>query len=181
MWSVELHVAPTTTRHLRFVKPRLHDTTGWMFVYTIQPFVKLVWQPCWTNSCSYNTVVKPGCTTGWMYTRYNRLSNRFDNRLYRVNGALFTYKSFSTQSTTISLCSRRYTSTAAGLWSLVHCGDLNVGCHVTIWYSECAHCVCTKRYAGARCTNLAWLTLHYQSTEQIVSSALVWDVAGPRV
>ena len=41
-------------------------------------------------------VVKPGCTTGLttvlneqplvecLYTRYNRLSNRFDNRLYRV-------------------------------------------------------------------------------------------------
>ena len=36
-------------------------------VYTIQPFVKPV-------EC--------------LYTRYNRLSNRFDNRLYRVNGAL---------------------------------------------------------------------------------------------
>ena len=47
-------------------------------VYTIQPFVKPcvkgVWQPV---EC--------------LYTRYNRLSkrfdNRFDNRLYRVNGA----------------------------------------------------------------------------------------------
>jgi len=28
-------------------------TTGWMFVYTIQPVP--VWQPCWTNShCSFN-------------------------------------------------------------------------------------------------------------------------------
>jgi len=95
-------------------------TTGWMFVYTIQPVVRRlsnridnrlyrvnrvlypvytiqpvviavvqtavvqpvvkpdwqpaasckqtsnpVWQPCWTNSgCSFNTVVKPGCTIG---------------------------------------------------------------------------------------------------------------------
>ena len=44
-------------------------------VYTIQPVVT-------------------GCTTGLtkpvecLYTRYNRLSNGFDNRLYRVNGAL---------------------------------------------------------------------------------------------
>ena len=37
--------------------PHLHDrtglTTGWMFVYTIQPVVKPVSQPCWTNSCSF--------------------------------------------------------------------------------------------------------------------------------
>jgi len=52
-------------------------TTGWMFVYTIQPVVqpvvKAVWQP--VVSC-IQTV--------------NRLSNRFDNRLdhrlHRVNG-----------------------------------------------------------------------------------------------
>jgi len=51
-------------------------------VYTIQPFVKpvvkRVWQPV---EC--------------LYTRYNRLSNRFDNRfdnrLYRVNGALWFF------------------------------------------------------------------------------------------
>jgi len=43
-------------------------------VYTIQPVVKTVvkqvWQPV---EC--------------LYTRYSLLSNRFDNRLYRVNGA----------------------------------------------------------------------------------------------
>ena len=43
-------------------------------VYTIQPVVKpvvkRVWQPV---EC--------------LYTRYNQLSNRFDNRLYRVNGS----------------------------------------------------------------------------------------------
>jgi len=46
-------------------------------VYTIQlfvkPVVKRVWQPV---EC--------------LYTRYNRLSNRFDNRLYRINGAYQT-------------------------------------------------------------------------------------------
>ena len=101
-----------------------------MFVYTIQPVIKPVWQPCWTNShYSFNCqtrfdnhvertvlfvqpVVKLGCTSYnrfdnrveqqplflqpvvkrvWqpvecMYIRYNRLSNRFDNRLYRLNG-----------------------------------------------------------------------------------------------
>jgi len=41
-------------------------TTGWMFVYTIQPVVKPVVQP---------------------------LYNRFDNRLYRVNGVLVPLKS----------------------------------------------------------------------------------------
>jgi len=50
-----------------------------MFVYTIQPVVKPVVKPVvqpgltngWTNSCSFNTVVKLGCTTGltsgWMF------------------------------------------------------------------------------------------------------------------
>jgi len=58
-----------------------------------------VWQPCWTNSCSFNTVVKPVVKPAWqpvwqpvgcLFTRYSRLwdrlYNRFDNRLYRVNG-----------------------------------------------------------------------------------------------
>jgi len=77
---------------------RLHDTagcqagctsgltTGWMFVYTIQPVCQL----CWTNShCSFNH--STGCQTGLynrfdnrLYTRYSRLSklsNEFDNRL----------------------------------------------------------------------------------------------------
>ena len=46
-------------------------TTGWMFVYTIQPVVNQLWQPI--VSCIQT---------------FTRLSNRFDNRLYRVNGAL---------------------------------------------------------------------------------------------
>jgi len=48
------------------LKPRLHDTTccqsglttGWMFVYTIQPVVKPVWQPVGCLSC------QTSCTTG---------------------------------------------------------------------------------------------------------------------
>jgi len=39
--------------------------------------------------CLHDTA---GCqtrlTTGWMFVLHNRLSNRFDNRLYRVNGVL---------------------------------------------------------------------------------------------
>jgi len=42
-------------------------TTGWMFVYTIQPVVKPVVQPVWQPVVLYN---------------------QFDNQLYRVNGVL---------------------------------------------------------------------------------------------
>ena len=50
-------------------------TTGGMFVYTIQPVIKPVWQP--VVSCIQT------------FTRLlNRFGNQFDNRLYRVNGAL---------------------------------------------------------------------------------------------
>ena len=66
-----------TGLYIRFDKHGL--TTGWMFVYMIQPVVKpvvkRVWQPCWTNSCSFSELS-------------NQFDNRFDNRLYRVNGAL---------------------------------------------------------------------------------------------
>jgi len=66
----------------------------------------LVWQPCWTNShCSFNRLSNPIVQPDWqptvytiqpfvkpvvkpvwqlvecLYTRYNRLLNRFDNRL----------------------------------------------------------------------------------------------------
>jgi len=92
-----------------YLKPRLHDTTGcqtglynrfdnrlytrysrlsnrlsngfdsrWMFVYTIQPVVKPVWQP--VVSCIQT---------------FNRLLNRFDKRLYRVNGALARSTAYS--------------------------------------------------------------------------------------
>jgi len=56
-------------------------------------FVKPVVQPGlttgWTNSCSFNMVVKPVWQSiGCLFTRYSRLSNRIDNRFYRVNGVL---------------------------------------------------------------------------------------------
>jgi len=75
-------------------------------VSCIQPVVKPVVQPGlttgWTNSgCSFNTVVKLVLNPVWepvwqpvgcLFTRYSRLSNRLynrcDNRLYRVNGVL---------------------------------------------------------------------------------------------
>jgi len=92
-------------------------TTGCIVQTNIQPVVKRVWQLCWTNShCSQplyvQPVVKPGCTTGcihdtvvcqtgcqmglttgWMlvYTIQQIVKpvyNRYDNRLYHVNGAL---------------------------------------------------------------------------------------------
>jgi len=53
------------TRYSRFVKPGL--TTGWMFVYTIQPVASCI-------------------------QTFTGLSNRFDNRLYRVNGALVLWQ-----------------------------------------------------------------------------------------
>jgi len=66
------------------VRPRLHDTTGWMFVYTMQPVV----QPRLSNRPSVEQpIIQP---VECLYTRYKRLSNRlsnwFDNWLYRVNG-----------------------------------------------------------------------------------------------
>jgi len=88
----------------RLYRVNKHPTGGLTTVLNEQP---LFVQP----------VVKPGCTTGLttgcihdaagcqtepvecLYTRYNRLShrfdNRFDNRLYRVNGALDSCPSFN--------------------------------------------------------------------------------------
>jgi len=69
-------------------------------VYTIQPVVKPVVQPVWQPAvCTIQPVVKPivkrvlqyqtGLTTGWMFVyTIQPVDNRFDNRLYRVNGAL---------------------------------------------------------------------------------------------
>jgi len=73
---------------------------GKMFVYTIQPAVKPVVKPIWQTAVScIHPVVKPVVKPVWqpvwqpvecLFTRYSRLSNqmynRFDNRLYRVNG-----------------------------------------------------------------------------------------------
>ena len=60
--------------------PHLHDTsgcqtaltTGWTFVYTIQPVVKPVVQPDERTATVHST----GCQTG--------LYNQFDNRLYTI-------------------------------------------------------------------------------------------------
>jgi len=74
--KIRLHDTTSLSNHIdnRFDKNRLHRvnkhstacqsglTTGWMFVYTMQP------------------VVQPAVQLN------RRLSNRFDNRLYRVNG-----------------------------------------------------------------------------------------------
>jgi len=69
-------------------------------VYTIQPVVKLVWQPVGQPAASCKQTsnrLSYRLTTGWMFVyTYNLLSNRlsnhfdnrFDNRLYRVNGTL---------------------------------------------------------------------------------------------
>jgi len=61
------------------LKPRLHAATGCIVYANIQPVVKPVWQPVWQP-------------VGCLFTRYSRLSNRLynrsDNRLYRVNGVL---------------------------------------------------------------------------------------------
>jgi len=93
-------------------------------VYMIQPVVNPVVQPDlttgWTNSgCSVvrSTGCQTGLTTSWvwqpvecLYTRYNRLSNRFDNRLYCVNGALQWWQ-MSTQHISghfnVSVCMKR--------------------------------------------------------------------------
>jgi len=59
LWSTAIHIVSRDQAIMGFIKPRLHDTTccqtalttGWMFVYTIQPVVKRavkpvpVWQP----------------------------------------------------------------------------------------------------------------------------------------
>ena len=83
-----------------YIIPRLHDTTGCQIGLTtvlneqpllFQPVVKPVCTAGLSTGCIHDTA---GCQTGpveCFYTRYNRLShrfdNRFDNRLYRVNGA----------------------------------------------------------------------------------------------
>jgi len=85
---------------------------NWQYCVNKHPDWQPVWQLCWTNShCSFNRllnrvvqpvwqpavytiqpVAKPVVKWVWqpiecLYTWYNQLSNRFDNRLYRVSGA----------------------------------------------------------------------------------------------
>jgi len=63
----------------------------------VKPVVKRVWQPV---EC--------------LYTRYNRLSYRLDNRLYRVNGASQTLSSVVLSSAVLNCCMRDHTR-----WSLL--------------------------------------------------------------
>ena len=76
VWQPAVSCKQTSNRlsngfHNRFDK---HGwTTSRMFVYTIQPVVKpvvkQVWQPCWTNNCSFNRlsirVVQPVWQRVW--------------------------------------------------------------------------------------------------------------------
>ena len=84
----------------------LYTRYSWLLNRLYNRFDNRVERTAWTNSCSFNQLsnwdVKPVWKTPvyriqpvvkpepaeCLYTRYNRLSNRFDNRLYHVNGAL---------------------------------------------------------------------------------------------
>jgi len=78
-----------------------------MFVYTIQ--IQPVLKPGCTTGLTtvlneQPLLVQHGCQTAFysrfnnrLYTRYSWLSNRFDNRLYRVNGALYYILYYITQ------------------------------------------------------------------------------------
>ena len=76
------------------VKPRLHDTTSCQTDLTTilneQPlFVQPVVNPDCTTGLTTGCIPDTdGCQTPFecLYTRYNRLSNRYDNQLYHVNG-----------------------------------------------------------------------------------------------
>ena len=63
-------------------------------VYTIQPVVKLVWQPVISCIQNINRLSKRVWQPDWQpvelrtAVRSTRLLNRLDNRLYRVNGVL---------------------------------------------------------------------------------------------
>jgi len=66
----------------RLYRVNKHPTgceTGWMFVYTIQPVVKRVWQPCSTQTA---TVRSTGCETG----SYNRFDNRLNVCIHDTTG-----------------------------------------------------------------------------------------------
>jgi len=91
---VEQQSVRSTRLSNRFVK---HGLTTSCIVYTnIQPVVQQVRQPV------VKQVRQP---VGCLFTRYSMLSNRFDNRLYRVNGVLhiMTYYSW-TNECHVSIC-----------------------------------------------------------------------------
>jgi len=57
----------------------------WYRVYTVE-FIHYHWSPVYTIQPVVKRVIKPVGQPGkCLYTRYNRLSNWFDNRLYRVH------------------------------------------------------------------------------------------------
>jgi len=62
--------------------PRLHDTTGCQT--GCKPVVQQVWQLAVSCKQTSNHLSN---RFECLYTRYNQLSNQFDNRLYHVNGA----------------------------------------------------------------------------------------------
>ena len=75
-------------------------------VYTIQPVVKPIWQPV---KC--------------LYTGYNRMSqyNRFDNRLYRVNGVLHRQLSSFVTCTLVNVSNQTIRSVAQSLCDCTAC------------------------------------------------------------
>jgi len=88
----------------------IYDTAGcWMFVYTIQPAVKPVWQP--VVSCIQT---------------FNLLSNRFDNRLHHVNGAWGMYFSYYAGLLLMSQSSI-IINAPLGCWICLQCLTLLVG------------------------------------------------------
>jgi len=108
------------------LKPGL--TTSWMYVYTIQPVVKPVWQPVFLCIQTFN----------WLS---NGFDNRFDNRLYRVNGAWVTYHGYASTHHAQSVYAKFEVSMASPVQlSKVWWGpqNLKLGHHLTlttpIWY-----------------------------------------------
>jgi len=89
-----------------FLKPRLHDTTGLTTGCTVVNVRQRTNSRCSFNQLTNRYDSRPAVYTiqpvvnpvvkrvsqpvECLYTRYNRLSNRIDNRLYRVNGAKFS-------------------------------------------------------------------------------------------
>jgi len=113
----------------RTFKPRLHDTiccqtgltTGYMFVYTIQPVVKPVWQPVVSCIQTFYRLSNP--FDNWLYRVYSRFSNRCDNRLYCVNGVLQFFTSIQRRTPSHSgswpiCCKPRWTLSATNLQRL---------------------------------------------------------------
>jgi len=108
-----------------------------MFVYTIQPVVKLVWQPVWQR------VWQPVVSCVQTFNRSsNRFDDRFDNRLYRVNGAwLFLFVRSSEPR--IDVRTRRLQS--AWWWWRTYAGSStqsstshNTMCSEARWSASCA-------------------------------------------